>query len=312
MQDFWTVRMSGRTGFPLGLPRLLATLAFALSFAAAGLAQAATSLIPAYPGAVIQGPAKARGVVVYSHGRSLVGEDADSPAPAYLKGMAKAGWDVLRFNRPSAEDTLPASSRDLTQRAVALKAQGYKRVILSGQSFGGFLSIMAAAKTDAVDGVIATSPAAFGSFSDSYDTWKMNASELYRHLAKLHHTHLLLAFFHGDEYDPGGRGERSVALLSNSDVFAVVLDQPHDLVGHLAAAGSQFARRFGDCLDRFADGTDLKGACEDATILTPSPNRLPQVAGGPLDGPAPQAHAEMRPEPVAAGQSQPRQSSITQ
>jgi pimeloyl-ACP methyl ester carboxylesterase len=257
-------------------------LIFTILTFSGGAARAATSLEPV---STLQGPKKARGVVVYSHGRSLTGEDSESPPPAYLKNMAKAGWDVLRFNRPSSEDTLPASSSDLTHRADALKAQGYRRVILTGQSFGAFLSIMAAEQTDAVDGVIATAPAAYGNFTDSFDTWRMNATELYRHLANLHGTRILLAFFHGDEYDPGGRGERSIELLSNSDDFAVVIDQPHSLAGHLAAATPQFAKRYASCLEGFAEARLDERACEDGTIISPSGKAQAQstpLAGAPL------------------------------
>src|SRR6185369_170526 len=130
--------MLSRFGLRWKEVRCRAVFAVSVALMSAG-AHADTWLAPV---STIAGPQIARGVVVYSHGRSLTGEDYESPSPAYLKEMAKAGWDVLRFNRPADEDTLPASSQDLTVRAKALKAQGYRRVILTGQSFGAFLSIM--------------------------------------------------------------------------------------------------------------------------------------------------------------------------
>jgi len=270
-----------------------AAFSFCAIFAVAALifggnaARATTSLEPVQ---ALKGPEHARGVVVYSHGRSLVGEDSESPPPAYLKNMAKAGWDVMRFNRPSAEDTLPASAHDLTRRAETLKAKGYRRVILTGQSFGAFLSIMAAERTDEVDGIIATAPAAYGSFSDSFDTWRMNASELYRHLTNLRRTPILLAFFHGDEYDPGGRGARSVDLLSNSGGLAVVIDQPRNFVGHLAAASPQFAKRYERCLEGFAEASLDDHSCADSTLIRPS-GKPPAQATPLADAPLGQASA---------------------
>lgn len=270
--------MSDPTQFRRFRVDLCATLvAFAAMISIAGGSRAATSLEPVFQ---TRGPERARGVVVYSHGRSLVGEDSESPAPAYLKDMAKAGWDVLRFNRPSSEDTLSASALDLTRRADTLKAQGYRRVILTGQSFGAFLSIMAAERTEAVDGVIATAPAAYGNYADSYDTWRMNATALYKELANLHHARILLAFFHGDEYDPGGRGEQSVNLLTRAGNFGVVIDQPQGLVGHLAAATPQFAKRYASCLARFAEATlDDDHTCQDSLVIRPSKKDLPRTAG---------------------------------
>jgi hypothetical protein len=260
-------------------PRFRIALILSLSIAAfamdAAVAFGATSLTPAFADQSPRGPRTARGVIVYSHGRSLTGEDSLSPAPAYLRYLSKAGWDVLRFNRPSSEDTLPASAADLARRAEALKVKGYKSIILTGQSFGAFLSIMAAGQTTAVDGIVATSPAAFGSYSDSFDTWRLNATRLYSELAKLHRGRVLLAFFHGDDYDPGGRGERAQAILSRNGVSAIVIDQPPDLVGHLAAATPRFASRYGDCLERFAEGTGDYRACSasvDASLPEVSSN----------------------------------------
>jgi pimeloyl-ACP methyl ester carboxylesterase len=246
-----------------------------------GWAQAQTSLVPAYAELPPKGPAKAQGVVIYSHGRSLTSEDSASPSPAYLKFLAKTGWDAFRFNRPSSEDTLEDGAGDLARRAARLKAQGYRRVIVTGQSFGAFLSILAAQQTKAIDGIVATAPAAFGSYFDSYDSWQRNATELYVDLARLHHTRILLAFFHGDDYDPGGRGVRARAILNGSGNFAVILDQPRDLVGHLAAASPQFVQRYGACLAHFLDATLQDGGCAEGAVLRPAEKGAPQIAAAP-------------------------------
>lgn len=217
-------------------------------------AHAARTIVPAYAGLQPRGPQQAQGIVIYSHGRSLVAEDMDSPPPAYLELLGQAGWDAMRFNRPAREDSLQASAADLAMRVRALKAQGYRRVVLAGQSFGGFLSVMAAAQAPGlVDSVIATAPAAFGSYYDSHDTWQRNASELYRHLDAVRGTRVLLAFFHRDEYDPGGRADRARTILAGHSVPSLVIDQPRDLTGHLGAATPVFAKRFGACLRVFLE-----------------------------------------------------------
>jgi pimeloyl-ACP methyl ester carboxylesterase len=239
----------------------LAAVVSLLSVASA--AQAATALHVAFPELPPIGPEAAKGVVIYSHGRSLKNEDMDSPPPAYLAVLAHAGWDALRFDRPTREDSLPASSADLARRVQALRDKGYKHVVLAGQSFGAFLSIMAAGQTKGVDAVIATSPAAFGSFSDSYDTWQLNATELYRHLKSLKQTRVLLAFFHRDDYDPGGRGARAEEILTGRRLPHLVIDQPRDLVGHVASATDAFAKRYGQCVARFIDGGRVDaGSCD--------------------------------------------------
>src|SRR5438874_3445714 len=90
------------------------------------------------------GPAQAKGVVVWSHGRSINAEDSQSPTPSYLRALRDNGWDALRFDRASRGDTLTESTAHLVEHVSELKHKGYKQVVLAGQSFGAFLSLMAA------------------------------------------------------------------------------------------------------------------------------------------------------------------------
>src|SRR5258708_4611220 len=113
----------------------------------------ALGLDPAFPEPVV-GPAQAKGVVVWSHGRSINAEDSQSPTPAYLRALRDSGWDVMRFNRPSHGDTLTDSTKHLVDYAGQLKRKGYKQLILAGQSFGAFLALMAADASADIDAVI--------------------------------------------------------------------------------------------------------------------------------------------------------------
>jgi pimeloyl-ACP methyl ester carboxylesterase len=150
------------------MTRLLSTWLSGALFCSVLLASAsafAIGLDPAFSEPA-RGPQQAKGVVVWSHGRSINSEDSQSPTPVYLKSLREDGWDVLRFNRLAKVDSLGESTRHLVDHVAELKQRGYKRVVLAGQSFGGFLSLMAADATPEVDAVIATAPAAFGSFDD--------------------------------------------------------------------------------------------------------------------------------------------------
>lgn len=256
------------------LLRFLITALTVLPLLAAPAAEAARTLDPAYADLGPLGPEKARGIVIYSHGRSLSGEDMESPSPRYLSYLAKSGWDVLRFNRPSREDRLDSSSVDLAGRIRALKRLGYQRIVLAGHSFGAFISLMAAAREPGIEAVLAIAPAAYGNYVDSYDTWQMNATELYRHLGAVHGTRVLLAFFHGDDYDPGGRGDRSRQVLARNGVPGIVIDQPKDLVGHVAGSGDLFMSRYGACIESFIDNGSF--AC-DTGVRTFAEN--PQLNG---------------------------------
>jgi pimeloyl-ACP methyl ester carboxylesterase len=218
----------------------------------------ALGLDPAFPDAAV-GPAKAKGVVVWSHGRSINSEDSQSPTPAYLRALREDGWDVMRFDRLSRGDTLTDSTKHLVDHAAALKHKGYKQVMLAGQSFGAFLSLMAADASPDVDAVLATAPAAYGSFDDFFDSWRLNATKLYPLLESVKRARVMVFYFHGDDFDPGGRGERSREILARRGLGHAVIDQPAYLTSHWAASTGVFVRRFGNCIRDFADNEKLTG-----------------------------------------------------
>ena len=256
------------------MKRQLAKNLFGLAFAAGLFSSGPVfglGLDPAFPEPAA-GPAKAKGVVIWSHGRSINAEDSQSPSPAYLNVLREDGWDVMRFDRLSPGDTLTDSTKKLVQYSAQLKHSGYKQVVLAGQSFGAFLSLMAADATSDVDAVVATAPAAYGSFDDFYDSWRLNATKLYPLLEGVKHARVMVFYFHGDDFDPGGRGERSRAILSSRGVGYSVVDQPAFLTGHWASSSGLFLRRYGSCIRDFADNPKLSGelTCSPRWGTTPS------------------------------------------
>jgi pimeloyl-ACP methyl ester carboxylesterase len=218
------------------------------------------------------------GVVVWNHGRSVNVEDSESPSPPYLRVLRDAGWDVLRFDRLRDGDMLSGSARRLVEQVGQLKKRGYRRVVLAGQSFGAFLALMAADASEDVDAVVATAPAAFGNFDEFYDSWHLNATRLYPLLERIKRARVMLFYFHGDDFDPGGRGEHSRAILSARQLGFSVVDQPAFLAGHWASSTGLFLRRFGNCIRDFVDADRLEGeqACEPVWGEAPSAElRLP-------------------------------------
>jgi pimeloyl-ACP methyl ester carboxylesterase len=237
----------------------------------------AVGLDPAFNEALL-GPDHAIGTVVWNHGRSINTEDSDSPTPPYLRVLRDAGWDILRFNRSRDGDTLTASTRRLVELVGQLKRKGYRRVVLAGQSFGAFLALMAADASEDVDAVVATAPAAFGNFDEFYDSWRLNATRLYPLLERVKRARVMLFYFHGDDFDPGGRGEHSREILAGRKIGYSVVDQPAFLAGHWASSTGLFLRRFGGCIRDFLDADKIEGerVCEPAWGEAPSPEmRLP-------------------------------------
>jgi dienelactone hydrolase len=176
-----------------------------------------------------------------------------------------------------SSDTLSASARALADEVHKLKQQGYREVVLAGQSFGAFLSLMAADASDEVDAVVATAPAAYGSFSEFYESWRSNATKLYPLIERVRRARVILFYFHGDDFDPGGRGDRSRDILAARGLPFVVVDQPPQLTTHWAAATPQFARLFGSCLLGFLDAPEVRdGArCDGDSFWAGSPQPSP-------------------------------------
>lgn len=276
---------------------LLGLFAAAALLAMAQPASAQIRLNTAYGDETLLGPGKARGAVVWSHGRSVEVEDSNAPTPLYMKALRDAGWDVYRLDRMRASDTLPNSSRALAATADELKGRGYQRVVLSGQSFGAFISLMAAGQSDRIDAVIGTAPAAFGNFSEAYDSWRDNAAQLWPILRSVRNARVMLFFFHGDDFDPGGRGEPSRSILTARGLDNIVVDQPALLTGHGAANTGMFVRRFGACIVRFAEAPPLAGdpSCDESWGRTPSAELMQAAVSAPRSGGSAPASGGARP-----------------
>lgn len=261
-----------------GVLALVATIGLAVAggLTVARPATAQIVLKSAYGEASLAGPAKARGAVVWSHGRSVDSEDSEAPTPLYMKAMRDAGWDVYRLDRMRVSDTLPNSSRALAGYSEALKAKGYRRVALTGQSFGAFISLIAAGQTNAIDAIIATAPAAFGNFTEAFDSYRENAAQLWPILREVRRARVMMFFFHGDDFDPGGRAEPARSILTQRGLGSLIVDQPSLLTGHGAANTGLFVRRFGACIVRFAEEppTPNDPPCDETWGRSPSAEML--------------------------------------
>ena len=90
-------------------------------------------------------------------------------------------------------------------------------------------------------------------------------------------------FFHGGDFDPGGRGDASSSALGRRGVPFAVFDQPRGLTEHWAAGTEQFAQRCGGYITGFLNNgltPDDGVECEDGRSGGPP---------GPVVLPAPRA-----------------------
>ena len=264
---------------------LAPALALALIVAAVGArpARAESELVPAYAESVMHGPAQAKGAVIWNHGASPFEDDSRSPNPRYLATLSEAGWDIFRNNRVDelAENRLARRSRDerligktdeLSREVDRLKAEGYRRVALAGQSYGAWLSLSLADRRSDIYAVIATSPAAYGTLERNPMYFEENARYLANLVDELKVGRVLIAFFRDDPYDPGGRGPAMEAILQHRHIAHLIIDQPEIPTGHGGANGAFFARRFGPCLAAFlaAPEPPKLADCASAAALEPS------------------------------------------
>jgi pimeloyl-ACP methyl ester carboxylesterase len=239
--------------------------AFAHPAAAGGLIGPYFKLEHAYPDRPMQGPTAAKGAVIWNHGRGVAPAAKSDMLPFYVDDLRTAGWDVFRLERDWSHDDLTTSSQALREAVGLLRQTGYEHVVLAGQSYGAWISLMvSAAKQSNIDAVIATAPAAFGKYPESW-VYQRNASELYPVLSQVQGTRVMLFLFQNDPYDPGERGQTAEAILGTHRVDHLVVDHPAAMVGHGAANYLAFANRFGPCIVRFVDPTRPTRGADCAT-----------------------------------------------
>ncbi len=197
--------------------------------------------------------AAARGAVVWGHGYAGPERDQRSTAlPGFLSALNEAGLDILRFDRHPGDDSLATSLPRLVRGLGALREAGYGRIVLGGQSRGGWQALLAAAEhPELVAAVIATAPAAHGdagrpnNHGAALEDWQ-------RALAALAATpvRLAVAVFDDDPFDPDPEGRaRAVARLAEGrQAPALALWPRRPVAGHAAAGDWRFTRDQAACI----------------------------------------------------------------
>jgi dienelactone hydrolase len=264
--------------------------------------------VPAFSDHPYKGAAAAKGVVFWSHGVSGKLAQYDSPPPAIMRDFARAGWDVVKVQRNNLHENGWSVSggrhvADLVERIEKAHAQGYRRIVAAGQSYGGAISIEASARTDRLFGVLATGPGHGSDTCGGSATGARGGARLadtvQRQLAdaisRMKAPRAIVVMAAKDECqgfnDPGPSIRAALAAAPGKFLF---LDEAMPLAGHSAAYLAQFRTWYGECIQRFLD-PDLEPAGKettcphpagDARFLFPANFRMPaQGAVGRLSGP---------------------------
>ncbi len=210
------------------------------------------------------GPAAARGVVVWSHGR-FGDHDARGLQPAaFIRAFNNAGFDIVRFDRaPMVDDALRARGW-LQDELPVLRRSGYKLVVAAGQSRGGWTSLQMLDTAGLADVVIATSPAAHGSGASLNLAAQDDDLRAVVADAPPSRTRVAVVQFASDPFMSDA--DTRVALLQRlrpKTGALLVIDRPAGLKGHIADSTAAFADRFGACLLQFAIAPAPAVTCPD-------------------------------------------------
>lgn len=225
-----------------------------------------------------KGAAAAKGLVIWNHGRG--NKAASETAPPIARFFGQRGWDVYGLYRGFGVDSRRATYEVLQIALKKSQELGYQKIILMGQSAGGFGSVEAVRYGSEVVGIVALAPAAYGSYSGESASrdWRMNDFMMRDMWEKFQGkpVRVAAAYFNGDVYYedqvPNTRGPWLAETLTKYGVPNLVVNQPSTppLYGHSAGLSWTFARRYGACIFELME-TGIAPPCSDddpATLTT--------------------------------------------
>ena len=247
----------------------------------------------------VHGPDKALGIVIWNHGISGSTQSWMAPAPPVFRLIQARGWDVVMLKRHHLAETAPGSTLYRTvqrtlEEAAAARKQGYRKVALAGQSFGGYVTLEAIDTAPDIDAAVAFAPgvrssSAAGALDPSITDRLLQSAKVGR---------LALVFpKHDSLFNYLERGENAQAVLSRRSVPYLLVDETGGISGHGGAVTGRFALKYGLCLaDFLSTPTPPAGrfTCPPVAdewpvvrelLLPPVAERASFVKDGPMAGP---------------------------
>jgi len=205
------------------------------------------------------GPERANGAIIWNHGISGTTQSWMAPAPPAFRLLQARGWDVIMLKRHHAAEGNNALSRTVQRtldEAKALKKAGYKKVVLAGQSFGGYVTLEAIDTAPDIDAAIALAPGVRASSAAG----RLDASVTDRILQSAKVGRLALVFpKHDSLFNYLERGPSANAILSRRGLPYLLVDETSDITGHGGGVTGRFALRYGPCLADFLATPTLPG-----------------------------------------------------
>jgi pimeloyl-ACP methyl ester carboxylesterase len=228
-----------------------------------------------------KGPARAKGVIYfvagYSPARPMI--DDFHLVPYFLKSLADDGWDVVRAKLPEnvvgprGLGSVWGGAQAIRQRVAALKAQGYKRVVTAGHSWGGWAAMLAASDGGGGDAVMLSAPNTFGphtigSAARSNPAFHQIVDAFAAALGKDRRpTVLILPDDNVWDPDPAVRGRIAEQYFTQANIPNLDITKPPGFFGHYADWLPIFDYGYGACLRAFLDNPAAKAACAPPPLV---------------------------------------------
>jgi pimeloyl-ACP methyl ester carboxylesterase len=243
------------------------------------------------------GPEQAKGIVIWNHGISATTEQWRAPVPPVFRLLQVRGWDVVIIKRHNLAEanwnvSLYSSVGRTLEQVRHERQRGYRRIVLAGQSFGGYITLDAAEQSADVFGVIAMAP---GVREASASGRSLDPTLTERGLQRLKVERVALVFPKNDGFFSNiVRGPGAEKVLRARPYPYLLFDETSGLTGHGGGTGGKFAFLYGLCLSEFLAAPALPAgrfACpapdaravitelllpkEGAPKLLEDPNRVP-------------------------------------
>jgi hypothetical protein len=206
------------------------------------------------------GPERALGIVIWNHGISGTSPQYQVPPALVMRLLQAKGWDVIKINRNNlGETSAEASLRRAVDRTLeevkAQRQRGYRRIVLAGQSFGGYITLEAAEAEKDVFGVVAIAP---GVVLRGGGSFGLDGAVTDRLLQRIGAGRVAIVFPAADStFGNVERGPSAVKILRSRVGPWLLLDETSGITGHGGATGGQFSLRYGTCLMKFLSPDEL-------------------------------------------------------
>ncbi len=231
---------------------------------------ATLSALPAYaqytiqdgvPNAQNRGPEKALGLIIWNHGVNGHHDQSRFDVPRFVVRLHGAGWDVRKIARDAMQENNWTAAGQLHVRRTIEEAnkateQGYKRIVLAGQSYGGGIT-QEASRQIAVWAIIPSAPG-FGTPWSAVGTVAAGAGKTAESRAAYADTkaqRIVGIYPFHDEFALGADDLGAVlrAKAEERGLQYLPLDDRSALVGHGGSSSTQMDFSYGACVVRFLD-----------------------------------------------------------